>query len=94
MSLFDPGPGLPPSEPLSADRRRTARAALRIANGIHPFTRLPLAGNGESCGTCANLVREHHNSRTYFKCGLYTSTAGPGTDLRLRWPACKLWSDS
>jgi hypothetical protein len=93
VTLFDTGPPSEPAEPLSADRRRTIANNRRLAGGIHPVTRLPLANNGESCGTCSNLNREQHNSRSYFKCGLVLSTSGPGTDIRLRWPACNLWSE-
>lgn len=92
MSLFDPGPALPAPEPMSAGRRRTVRQRLLLAQGINPGSRRPFAGNGETCGTCANLKAEGHN-RTYYKCGLFLSTAGPGTDIRLSWPACKLWSE-
>jgi hypothetical protein len=48
---------------------------------------------GETCQTCAHLCRLQH-AKTYFKCGLIRPnwTHGPGTDIRARSPACKLWT--
>lgn len=93
VSLFNAGPSEPAPEPLSADRKRTIANDRRLAAGIHPATRALLANNGETCGTCGNLDQEQHNSRSYYKCGLIPSTSGPGTDIRLKWPACNLWSE-
>jgi hypothetical protein len=47
---------------------------------------------GESCGTCEKL-REHHYSRTYFKCAVMKRfwTRGPGTDIRKKDSACLAW---
>lgn len=94
MSLFDAGPATPKPGELSDGQRRTLRAEGRLAAGVHPMTRVPLANNGESCGTCANLERHGGGNRSYFKCGLVANTSGPGTDIRMKWPACNLWSDS
>lgn len=95
MTLFDPGPALDlpdkPDDSDSSDVRRRKRAERFIAAGIHPLTRRPLMGNDETCGTCAHCIRVGHTSRTYFKCDLVPVTRGPGTDIRLRWPACRSW---
>lgn len=92
--LFDPGP---PEEPgleraaLSADARRTLRRNELLAAGTHPTTKRPLrTPAGETCGSCA-LLRRHRVSRTYWKCGAVPLTFGPGTDVRLSWPACDRW---
>ena len=58
----------------------------RVARGLHPMG-LPLAGNGETCGSCANIVQ---NRCKYYKCRLH-NTAGPATDIRMKWPACSEW---
>jgi hypothetical protein len=42
------------------------------------------------CGECAHFVR-HEHSRTYFKCGKFAQTCGPGTDWRSNWPACGMF---
>lgn len=89
-TLFDPGPPLPKPEPLSAERRRTARRRVLLEQGINPGSMRPFAGNNEFCRTCKHL-EIHGNEKTYFKCGRVPVTAGPGTDIRVSWPACILW---
>jgi hypothetical protein len=43
---------------------------------------------GETCGSCRHIERH----RRWAKCGLYpTPTAGRGTDIHVRSPACKRW---
>ena len=63
-----------------------------VANGRHPFG-APLAHNGETCGTCGHRRSNSWGRKTYYKCGLRKATAGPGTDLRLKWAACRLWME-
>jgi hypothetical protein len=48
---------------------------------------------GETCKTCKFAVRIHYHDRTYYKCRKSERvwTHGPGTDIRLKSPACKLW---
>lgn len=47
---------------------------------------------GETCGTCANLVRKRM-ANVYRKCGLCRSkwTGGGATDVRARDAACSKW---
>lgn len=47
---------------------------------------------GETCRTCKNAVY-HQMSKRYWKCLLLRAvwTSGPGTDIRLKSPACKMW---
>lgn len=47
---------------------------------------------GESCVTCKNLSGGRYHNRTYYKCALIKPTHGPGTDIRLRAPACSFWA--
>jgi len=57
----------------------------------HPYP--PGSGPpGQTCGTCAKLC-ERHFSKTYFKCHVLMKfwTAGPGTDIRKKDPACLCW---
>jgi hypothetical protein len=94
MTLFDPGAPAPPPEKLSADRRRTIRNRQLIDGGTHPVTRLRLADNGETCGTCEHSGTQGGVAGTYWKCGAQNGryiTGGPATDIRLSWPACVLW---
>lgn len=47
---------------------------------------------GETCGSCVHAWPNTTGSRrTYWKCGLVRSTRGPGTDIRVRSPACREW---
>lgn len=58
---------------------------------------MPGAGPvGESCGTCGHCYYiRRRNPRRYYKCNLLKPTSGPGTDIRLKTPACQYWeSDS
>ena len=45
---------------------------------------------GETCRSCKHKTAHQYN-RTYWKCGLVKPTAGPGTDIRLKSPACAYW---
>lgn len=90
MTLFDPGPGLPPAPPMSAFERLRARQQAIFDSGAHPITRYPLAKNGETCGSCAHRERNRWNSRSYNKCE-YNDTHCQTTDLVLTWPACTRW---
>jgi hypothetical protein len=97
VRLFDPGPAAPAPMPLSDGVKRTMRQQAELARGVHPATKLPLRAEGGSCGTCAHLRRFDHgatvdrSSRGYFKCSLRPMTGGPGTDIRVSWPACTRW---
>lgn len=44
----------------------------------------------ETCSTCSHFIRRLGGR--YFKCGLTRWTHGPGTDIRAKSPACKLWA--
>lgn len=100
-------PQEPPTEPLSADRRRTQRQAGLIAIGIHPLTKQqihPLASRHRdadspksdpfTCGSCYfRQVLDYHN-RAYPKCvkAQHFVTHGASTDVRAWWPACRDYS--
>lgn len=45
---------------------------------------------GESCRTCKHLGG-HSRGRRWYKCSLVKMTLGPGTDIRLKSPACWRW---
>lgn len=50
---------------------------------------------GETCGTCAHLVRKQMSKR-YYKCGLRRRewTGGAATDVSVKSPACAEWASS
>ncbi len=89
--LFTGGPE--PLDPPTLHPRTAAanaRAQTRIDHGIHPLNALPLAGNGHTCGDCIHRRYKQLAGR-YPKCELGPITAGPGTDVRAWWPACRQW---
>ncbi len=79
------------SDPLPPPKKRRRlnykeQQAANVKDGLHPLG-FRLANNGEKCKTCYH-VNTHGNTRAYYKCTEYRITAGPGTDIRLKWPAC------
>lgn len=89
---FDPPP--PPKDAPKAERLpQRERDRLAIAAGIHPATRLPLAGNDKTCGDCAFLrLKGHPSGKHWWKCGTPDPNSknhrGDGRDMTKRWPAC------
>lgn len=63
---------------------------MRLHNGAYPY-RPGTGPAGETCKGCANATSRGHNGRTYWKCALVQPTHGPGTDIRLKTPACRAW---
>ena len=63
----------------------------------HPpiLTMIALYGEqrGCTCRNCMHLNRYKHRSRTYIKCGLNRNTAGPATDWKASWPACRKYRE-
>ncbi len=49
---------------------------------------------GETCRSCARKVRVSSGVRAYWKCSLLKPTKGPGTDIRLKSPACAYWVEA
>lgn len=49
--------------------------------------------DGETCKTCRFAERIRWHDKTYHKCKLMEKywTHGGGTDIKLRWAACKSW---
>lgn len=86
--LFDsPVVDRAPAVKVSTDRRRTLRNQALLDRGLHPVSRRALRGDG-TCGECTHCTRHGR----YIKCDL-NSTSGPGTDIRLKWPACVSFRD-
>lgn len=68
-----------------------ARPVRVKASGL--YAALPGTGPaGETCRTCNNLSGKRM-SRRYYKCELTKGqwTGGPGTDVKVRSPACSKW---
>lgn len=69
-----------PMKPSKAKRGQAKGHAAPIGSGPA----------GETCRTCAH-ARCIKFAKTYHKCALVKPTAGPGTDIRLKWAACARW---
>ena len=82
------------SDGLATTQAQTLRRAAEIAAGRHPFGRRLREPRGQTCRTCAHVVGNAVRSgKTFYKCGQMRDqwTRGPGSDLRLSWPACTGW---
>ena len=49
--------------------------------------------SGLTCGDCVHLIARRYG-KTYLKCGRQIITAGPGTDIRKKDPACRLFREA
>lgn len=88
---FDPPP--PPADAPKPERLTQAqRDRLSLEGGIHPATRMPLAGNGQTCGDCRHLREKFAGAGKWWKCGTPDPRSknhrGDGRDMTKRWPAC------
>lgn len=92
---------VPAREQESPTRRRTRRARLLLAAGLHPLSVLvrglrlhpdaaavhDRAAPGLRCGDCAHLRLQANTKARYLKCELYLSRC-ESSDIRAWWPAC------
>lgn len=75
-----------------------ARAEERIKVGLHPFggklrEPQPDEERGQTCGTCAHLVKRESSGKVFFKCAKYAHQGrSAASDCRKKWPACFAWS--
>jgi hypothetical protein len=46
---------------------------------------------GATCRHCQHICRFRPGVNTYIKCRMRGITAGPGTDHRLKWKACRFY---
>lgn len=48
---------------------------------------------GEHCRTCKHATKVGHHDAKYWKCGkmVHAWTRGAGSDIRLKWDACREW---
>lgn len=85
VDLF--GQPLPP--PPAVDRHGKPKRKPTMANG---YAAPPGTGPAcETCRSCAHSTLQGGTAGRYWKCALVKSTRGPGTDIRLKSPACRYW---
>jgi hypothetical protein len=80
-----------------ADGHGIGSTIRKLSGGAKPVLRTmrhrpwwEIAGrgpDGKTCGDCASLVTIRR-AGTYFKCGEFQITRGPGTDIRKKDQAC------
>ena len=51
-----------------------------------------LGPEDKKCATCAFLFAKHYD-KTYYKCRKRSNTNAPGTDHRVRFPACAKYEE-
>jgi len=78
--------------------RETIRTVSRSGRGVtvrhRPWVELLGPGPvGATCGDCQHLERVR-KSKTFFRCGRQITTCGPGSDIRKREPACRLFAST
>lgn len=73
--------------------QRDAFRRLRLKHEARP-THI-LAANGRTCGTCRHATRISYG-KSFYKCELARDkwTHGPGTDIRLKDPACSFYVEN
>lgn len=63
-----------------------------VRNPVKGYAARPGTGPpGETCRSCRYSAPHGHGTRTFWKCDLVRPTSGPGTDIRLKSPACARW---
>lgn len=76
---------------------RTITVPAEFTNrSLRGYADVPGSGpTGETCGTCRHKARLRY-AKTYYKCALQRGywTHGPGTDIKLRSPACRKWESA
>lgn len=57
---------------------------------VRPQDQHGLANNGFTCKSCKFLVY-HERDKRYYKCEKWHMSACSASDVRVSWPACKLF---
>lgn len=79
-------------EPVPRERLTHAERVQQLLDaGVHPRTKLPLAGNGRTCGECGNLYLKSAGGGSWWKCSM--PGRGHGPDMTKRWPACTAFTE-
>ena len=90
--LFGGNPVIPDGPAMTpAERRKTLGIKPRPVTPNGYYMPPGTGPAGETCRTCRFAVARRF-SKTYWKCRLHPQwTGGPGTDIRLKSPACQGW---
>lgn len=87
------GPPLKPEQPIIGQLDVFGAAPTKqVKHPVGGYAARPGTGPaGEKCRTCACAYQRGGRVRSYWKCSLVKVTGGPGTDIRLKSPACSQW---
>lgn len=85
--LFAPDHAMTPDERKEFERRFGKKKVRARATPADPGS----GPAGETCRSCKHIRRTEGFARTYVKCALVKPSRGPGTDIRVRTPACARW---
>lgn len=97
MSLFDMTALT--IEQVRANQSLNEGATIRkLSGGVKPVIRTirhkpwnELLGKGPEDATCGGCIHLKRQGGKYFKCGQHPVTSGPGTDIRCKDQACKMF---
>lgn len=78
------------------EARKIERAGKKKRKQTQPkgYAARPGSGPaGENCKTCDHACHVNGGTRNFWKCDIiqHRWTHGPGTDIRLKSPACSFW---
>lgn len=75
---------------LSRGRKLVRRQQADIARGVHPFGQALREPRDKTCGDCFYAFVQS-GSKRWYKCAKARVKSSMETDLRLSWPACRLF---
>lgn len=89
-------PGFEPPQPPEKNgysARLTRRRERHLEKGVNPGTGLPFREEGSyTCGDCWHALHGGHGRNTYWKCEMGKLSHSATSDIRLKWPACVLFT--
>jgi hypothetical protein len=80
---------MPDQPALSLEMQAWLERQAKTPEALNPCVRLFGRGpDGTICKTCRHLFSHRPGKKRFYKCDLRECTNGPGSDHRVRWPAC------
>lgn len=75
-------------EEVAVERTRNGKGRLGAPKSNPCIPAFGPGPEGRICRDCTHLFRVGGVAGRYYKCDLRVRTGGPGSDHRVRWPAC------
>lgn len=90
---FEPPP--PPDTRTGYSAGLTKRRERTLARGVSPGSGRPLREEGSyTCGDCWHALKHQGGRKHYWKCEMGKLTRSETSDIRLKWPACTLFTST